>query len=188
MKLKHTLSLLSLATCAALSTSAFAQTVTFQGQITDAICTTVVAGTNNVVTLLPRSAADFPNVGDSNGVTDFNVVLSGCNPDDKTYRINFSNGAADGNGYLPNLTGTSAGYAFELLNSAGTGRIEVTTTAATTSGPYDADDAGVLAVGGNATLPYKVRYVRTDTDSSGNPVTRNNGTVIATATMTVQYQ
>jgi len=188
MKMKHTLSLLTLATCAALSTSAFAQTVTFQGEITDSICTSVTTGTGNVVTLLPRASTDFPSVGSFQGETNFNVILSGCNPATATYRINFSNAAADANGYLPNLTGTSAGYAFELRNGGGTGRIEVTTSAVATSGPYDPDDAGVVGVGGGATLPYRVRYVRTDTDSSGNPVAPNNGTVIATATMTVQYQ
>jgi len=185
MKLKHALSLLSLATCAALSTSAFAQTtVTFTGTITDSVCTTAVAGNNNTVKLPQQSKSDFTNGGGVNataGSTKFDVVLSGCVPAVATYRINFSDPSADANGYLPNATGASTGYGFVLFDANDTNPIKFTTAAANTSGPFDPNDPGVTGTNGAATLSYYARYIQL----SANPTA---GTVESTATMTVQYQ
>jgi len=183
MKLKHTLSLLSLATCAALSTSAFAQqTVTFKGIITDSVCTSVVAGNNNIVELPQRSTGDFPSVNSISGATKFDVVLSGCTPASATYRVNFSHATATGAGYLPNATGLSSGYGFALsADAAGTNQIKFTPAAAGTGGPFDGNDPGVNSTTGAATLSYYAHYVRLG-------ATTNIGTVESTATMTVQYQ
>jgi len=187
MKLKHTLALLSLATCAALSTSAFAQdTVQFTGSIITNACGSVTVQGGSTVNLPPRAHSNFgPNVGDGTGDTPFTVELDQCAPLPRTFAINFSNASASTagptQGFIMNTGVTNVGY--ELRNPASGLHINFTQVANSPSGPFDANTptTGNVNTPGPHTLNYTVRYVRT------NVATLGVGPTNATATMTVQY-
>jgi len=181
MKLKHTLSLLSLATCAALSTSAFAQTVTFNGEIVDSACA-AVAGSSNVVTLPQQAVSDFPADGAVAGLTAFKVVLTGCKPLNKTFAVNFSSpGNIVTGGYLGTIG--AGGLAYELLNSSGA-HINFTAAANSSTGGFDTNtpNTGVVTTSGPHELNYQVQYIK---PAGSAAVTA--GTTTQTAMMTVQY-
>jgi len=176
MKLKHALSLLSLATCAALSTSAFAQTVQFTGEIVDQACGTVEANDGNAVVLPQQSVSDFPATGTRRGGTAFNVKLENCRPPNATFSVAFSHVSDVANGYLTNIG--AADVAYELTNDtdqhipfylgapSSTATIDPNSPTGTGAGPH--------------TLAYKIWY-RSTADTVGAGVTNK------TATMTVQY-
>jgi len=176
MKLKHTLSLLSLATCAALSTSAFAQTVQFTGEIVDQACGTVIANGGAAVVLPQQSVGDFPVAGTRIGETEFSVDLDNCKPAGSDFAVAFSHASdVDGNGYLTNIG--AANVVYELTNTndqqipfysnvTSTTPIHANTPRGTGAGPH--------------TLDYKIWY-RSTANTVGTGVTDK------TATMTVQY-
>jgi len=175
MKLKHTLSLLSLATCAALSTSAFAQTVTFDGEIVDQACGTVVANNGAAVVLPQQSVSDFPTSGTRQGATNFSVELDNCKPPAATFAVAFSHADTDGNGYLANIG--AANVVYELTNTSDV-QIPFYTTVTSTTPIHAATPTGVGT--GPHTLDYKIWY-----RSTANVV--GTGVTSKTATMTVQY-
>jgi len=178
MKLKHTLSLLSLATCAALSTSAFAQsTVQFTGEIVDQACGTVVANGGAAVVLPQRSVTDFPATGTRQGGTAFSVELDGCKPANGTFAVAFSHASdVDANGYLGNIG--AANVVYELTNDSDQNIPFYQGVPNSTSPIHANTPTGVGA--GPHTLDYKIWY-----RSTANVV--GTGVTDKTATMTVQY-
>jgi len=177
MKLKHTLSLLSLATCAALSTSAFAQTVTFNGKIESEACGSVVANGGNAVTLPTQSAAAFTVLGTRQGGTAFDVALTSCAPPTGTFAVAFSHQDADTNGYLTNIGVT--GLAYELSNTNDANIPFYQGAPAPNSAPHVNTPTGIGA--GPHTLSYKIWY-------RSIAATVGTGDTTKTATMTVTYQ
>jgi len=178
MKTKYILSLLSLATCAATNTSAFAQsTVTFKGEIVEQACGSVSLAGGDTVTLPQQSRGDFAGVGSNAGQTPFSVDLDNCQPSSGTFALNFSNASADSAGVITN-TGVS-GIGYELINPVGEQRIPFTSTPNSSTGAFDANTPQVTGSGPH-TLNYAVRYIKLDT-AVGTGVTN------AVATMTVQY-
>jgi len=176
MKLKHALSLLSLATCAALSTSAFAQTVQFTGEIVDQACGDVEANGGNAVVLPQKSVSDFPTTGTREGETPFNVALNNCRPATATFSVAFSHASDVANGYLTNIG--AADVVYELTNDADQ-HIPFYLGAPSSTATIDPNAPTGTGVGPH-TLAYKIWY-RSTANTVGTGVTNK------TATMTVQY-
>jgi len=160
MKLKHALSLLALATCAAVSTSALAQTanVDFEGRILDTICTGIVAGDAGTVRLTGALVSEFPNVGDTAKLTRFPVELTGCDPATANYQINFSSPAAV-NGRLTNTVSALHAQNLSLQLRSDNGSILQFTAAPDTSRIPPGLDPGAN-ITGSGTVFYQVEYYR----------------------------
>jgi len=147
MKVKHALSLLSLATCAAFSSAVFAQasgTVNFNGRILDVTCTPTLGGPSTVgdtVTLPPATIADLDTAGDVFGETEFTFEMTGCDVHPSTTQVWFHFGGAnvDANGRLNPTSGTSK-VRFELRD--GLGSTTQIVAGGTAPGPNTAPGAG----------------------------------------------
>jgi len=175
MKLKHTLSLLSLATCAALSTSAL---VTFNGTIEASACGTVEVVGGDIVTLPTQSAAIFTAAGTRQGATPFSVKVDSCAPPTGTFAVAFNHQDVDeADGYLPNIGVT--GLVYELTNLADQQIKFYKNAPAPNTAPDPNTPTGLGA--GPHTLDYKIWY-RSIADTVGT------GSTSKTATMTVTYQ
>jgi len=179
MKLKHALSLLSLATCAALSTSAFAQnTVQFTGEIVSEACGDVEANGGAAVVLPQQSVGDFPQAGTRQGGTNFKVALDNCKPPTATFAVAFSHADVDtSTGYLTNIG--AANVVYELTNTSDVQIPFYQNVTSTT--PIHAATPVTPTGAGPHELEYKIWY-RSTADTVGTGVTNK------TATMTVQYQ
>jgi len=181
MKLKHTLSLLSLATCAALSTSAFAQsTITFNGLIEDSACGSVTVDGGATVTLPTQSASSFSAAGTRQGGTPFKVTVNNCQPTTGTFAVAFSHTDADSaTGYLTNIG--VAGVAYELTNTSDAHIDFYQNAPSPNSAPHANTPTGGPGSAGPYELNYKIWYVST-------AATVGTGATTKTATMTVTYQ
>jgi len=188
MKLKHALSLTSLAVCAALSSAAFAQSasptapaksgsavVFFEGYVVDELCT-VEAGNGNYVTLPTVPKAKLAKLGDIAGEIDFEVKLKGCKPEEGTVQINFSDNTAE-NGRLPNTYTTGAkNVSLEISSAIG----KTLYVGKNVAGKVDLGiDPGFEIKQGSGKGVYKVAYFAEGESTSGR--------VQAGATMTVNY-
>jgi len=179
MKLKHTLSLLALATCAAVSTSALAQTATvdFEGRILDTICSGIVAGDAGTVRLTGALVSELPGVGDTAKLTRFPVELTGCDPETANYQINFSSATA-ANGRLPNVAGVNRAQGVSLQLRSDNGSILQFTNAPDTSRIPPTLDPGE-DIAGTGTVFYQVEYYREGALTAGD--------YRASATMTLTF-
>jgi len=123
MKLKTSLSLLSLAICAAASTSAMAQssgTLNIEGFISPVSCTPqLTATTGNTLKLPDAVLTDLNANGAFTGQTEFKFEASGCTTVgvDNMW-VHFSGANVDANGRIRPTTGTQ-NVRFELLNGLG---------------------------------------------------------------------
>jgi len=125
MKLKTTLSLLALASCAALSTSAMAQstgTIELKGFISPVSCTPKLSGGSiqgNTLSLPDAVLTDLNANGAFTGQTEFKFEATGCTTVgvDNMW-VHFSGTNVDGNGRIRPTTGTQ-NVRFELLNGPG---------------------------------------------------------------------
>jgi len=179
MKLKHTLSLLALATCAAVSTSALAQqaNVDFEGRILDTICTGIVAGDAGTVRLTGALVSELPNTGDTAKLTRFPVELTGCDPNTANYQINFSS-TSQLNGRLPNASGNNPANGLSLQLRSDNGSILQFTSAPDTSRIPPGVDPGA-DIAGSGTVFYQVEYYNEGGLSAGE--------YRASATMTLTF-
>jgi len=125
MKLKHTLSLLALASCAAISTSAMAQstgTLDIKGFISPVSCTPQLTGgaiNGNTLSLPDAVLTDLNANGAFTGQTDFTFKVDACTTVgvDNMW-VHFSGANVDANGRIKPTTGTQ-NVRFELLNGPG---------------------------------------------------------------------
>jgi len=181
MNTKHVLSLTALAVCAALSTSAMAQTnIDFEGRVVPDSCNITVNGSGTTVTIPDITVTQMgTTIADvAANETGFNLHLSGCVPASGTAQVNFSQATAT-NGRLTNTAGTATGVSLQLRSSNDTA---LTVTTAPLTSPVAAGiDPGAVVTGGTATVPYRVRYF----NEVGAGVTP--GSVKATAVATVNY-
>jgi len=123
MKFKTTLSLMTLASCAALSTSALAQsngTLTINGFISPVSCTPVLSGTGisgSTLTLPDAFIEDLDAVGKTTGATAFTFDWSDCTTSlgVNNVWVHFHGATVDGTGRL-NPTSGSPKVQFQLLN------------------------------------------------------------------------
>jgi len=179
MKLKHTLSLASLAVCAALSTSAAAQTVVnFEGFVVDEACT-ITAGANNLVTLpvVPLSALNAPNA--NTGHTEFTVTLKDCTKGAGNYQVEFSDPSAV-NGRLPNQAAGGAQDVSLVLISSANEWLTVDRWPTGTRVAAAIDPGITVDATGNGSGIYKVAYVADSASATA-------GKVEAKATMTTNF-
>jgi len=182
MKIKQVASLTALAVCAALSTSAMAQSVVnFEGYVVDEACT-ITAGTGNLVTLPVVSLSSLATQGASAGLTAFPVKLENCKKNgttqDGTYQVEFSDPSAV-NDRLPNqAAGGAADVSLRLLSNENEW-LDVARWPTGNTRPV-AEDSGVVVTGGTGVGTYKVEYV-----ADSNNVTA--GKVEAKATMTTNF-
>jgi len=179
MKIKHALSLASLAVCAALSTSAMAQSqVKFEGRVLDSICTGAVAGNGGTVTLTGVLTSALNGEGKVAGLTEFPVKLTGCDPAGANYQINFSHGSANTAGRLPNVA--DAGNVSLQLLSRNDSVLRFTSAVDTSRLPLSVDPGVGLAAGQTeGTATYKVQYYAEGVATAGK--------VNASATMTLTF-
>jgi len=197
MKLKTTLSLLALASCAALTTSALAQssgTLNINGSISPVSCTPVLSGANlngNTLTL-PDAHIDVLNTSQTAGDTAFTFDWAGCTTSLGVNNawVHFGAGGSniDGTGRIVPTAG-SQNIRFELTNGLGgtpiaaggpvtTGLLNPTaaqgTSAAFSGAQTDTNRA--------ASKTYAVRYYRQNT-----LVAADIGPVSSTVAYTVKY-
>jgi len=193
MKLKHALSLLSLATCAAISTSALAQTgtITVNGKVIADSCTpnitgggTSVTGTapNFTVTLPDVSSASLSSAGATAGDTAFTLELTGCTLSAGTTQMwaFFSGGNVNPTTGRLNNTGSSLDVSFQLTNGFGGAPIIAGGSAAGAPGAGQGSSATFSA--GSASKQYAVRYYANSGLPSGAA-----GNVSSSVTYNIQY-
>jgi len=193
MKLKTALSVLSLASCAAISTSAMAQsgTLLINGSISPVSCTPVITGPNvngNTITLQPAFINDYATVGSTGGAEAFTFEWSGCSIAGVTnVWVHFGAGGAnvDGNGRIVPTTG-SQNMRFELLND-GTSGTPIVAGGTAGAQPNASQGSAVAFTGGpnpnwTASKTYAVRYY------ANQPLTiADAGAVESSVTYNVQY-
>jgi len=183
MNTKHVLSLTALAVCAALSTSALAQTnIDFKGKVVPDSCTITVDGSGTTVNLTDVTVTQMGTASGTVTANEktFTLNLSGCVPAAGTAQVNSSQATA-ANGRLTNTTGTgyATGVSLELRSSNGS---PLTVTSAPVTSPVSvATDPGGAISTGSGDINYKVRYY----NEAGSSVTP--GLVEATAVATVNY-
>jgi len=194
MKLKHTLSLLSLAICVAASTCALAQTgtVTINGEIIADSCTANItssggsgSGGNFVVNLDQVSYGIFNAGGVTAGDKPFTIELTGCTTSAGTTSMwaHFTGANVNGNGRL-NTTGT-ADVTFELTDGFG-GTPIVAGGSAGAGGPGANQGTGATFTGTNpnrsASKQYAVRYYAESALAASDA-----GTLSSVVTYNIQY-
>jgi len=126
MKLKTSLSLLALASCAAISSSAFAQStgnLEIKGFISPVSCTPNLTGgaiSGNTLTLPDAFIDSLNSSGATAGQTEFTFELSGCTTSTgiNNMWVHFSGTNVDGSGRITPTSGSN-NIRFELLNGPG---------------------------------------------------------------------
>jgi len=186
MKLKTSLSVLSLAVCAAVGGAAQAQsfgTLTITGFINAMGCTPSLNGsslTGATLNLDDAQATDLANPGDTTGEKEFTFQLSGCSTGTvNNMWVHFSGGNVDTEGRLRT---NNSNVRFELLDGPGGTAIRAGGVAGN-AGPA-ANQGTATAFGGSnptrsAVKTYAVRYYAqnaltpTDTGHISSQVTYN---------------
>jgi len=177
MKVKHTLSMLALAACAALSTSVMAQnapTVTITGEVGSDICNITVNGTSNLQ--MPKiSISQIPTVGSTAPGTTLDVTLDNCASHVSSAQINFSSVNARGDGRVD--SGVN-GVSIQVYSPSNNQQTFVTASASNDKDRRNAYE--VVVSGGRAQLRYGVRYYRESMAAA-------TGQLNATLQLTVAY-
>jgi len=179
MKVKHTLSLLALAACTALSTSAMAQSsITIIGEVGSDICDVNVNGSSTASITLPKvTTAQLSQVGATAGDTSFAVALRNCDTSVVSQvQINFNSNNAN------SITGRIAsGVNNVSLQVIGGGR-QIAATTSPQDGLVSGDYSAQVNSLGDANLSYTVRYYR---EAGTGAIT---GTVNAVTNLNVRYR
>jgi len=190
MKLKHTLSLLSLAICAAASTSALAQTGTIDisGNITSTGCVPSLSGsvTGTTVNLDSVSITSMTG-GVGVGEKPFTFDFTGCDviPSTTQVWVHFSGANVDGNGRITPTAGSN-NVRFQLKDGLG-GAVIVAGGAVPSGGaPGAGQGASVGFTGVNPNMEahktYAVEYW-----SAAALTSSDAGAVSSSVTYTVVY-
>jgi len=196
MKLKTTLSLLALASCAAISTSALAQstgTLNIEGYISPVSCTPSLSGSGlsgNTLKLPDAFVDELDTAGKTTGETPFTFSWSGCTTSlgVNNVWVHFHGTNIDGAGRLTPTSG-SGKVRFELLNGSGGTPIVAGGTAGNVApnasqGTAAAFDPPAPATTNrSASKTYAVRYYA---DQALNALA-DMGTVTTTVTYTAKY-
>jgi len=171
MKLKTTLSLLALASCAAISTSALAQStgsINIKGNITPVSCSPSISGGTSpyTVTLPDANIGQFSSAGATASPVAFTFEWSGCTTGAITSAwVHFGNGGTnvDTDGLIIPTAGTNK-MRFELLDGLTGPRVRAGGTAGST-GPGVNQGTAATFTGADpsktATKTYAVRYYAT---------------------------
>jgi major type 1 subunit fimbrin (pilin) len=164
-------------------TFAFAQsanTINFQGEVTDQTCQVTINGNAaNPTVLLPTvPSTSLANAGDTAGQTTFQIAVSDCAPmaADQSLKTVFVGNQVTAAGNLGN-TGTATNVALQLLDPA------------TPASPFDLASAGGYAATGlkllqgdtSASYDYAVRYI---SEAGG----ATPGSVLGSVQYAVSYQ
>jgi len=172
MKLKHSLSLLALASCAAISTSAMAQsnsTLNIAGNISSVSCTPQLTGgaiNGNTLTLPDAYIGDLDAADKTAQETAVTFTLNGCATHGSIGNVwvHFSGSNIDSAGRL-NLTtspsaATSAKLRFQILDGVGGAPIVAGQAAGAQPGTGQGTAVQFTGTGPNrsATKTYAVRY------------------------------
>jgi len=174
MKLKHTLSLLALASCAAVSTSAFAQstgTLNIKGAISPVSCTPNLSGglmSGNTLTLNDALISQYTAAGAFGGETTFNFEWTGCTVAGgiQNVWVHFDGNTDPDGRIIPATTAVNnspGNMRFQFLNGPGGAIIKAGLAAGTQPGTDQGTAATFSGTPGNmtATKQYAVRYQST---------------------------
>jgi len=172
MKLKNSLSLLALASCAAISTSALAQssgTIDVKGNILPVTCSPTVNGGSGgayTVNLPDVHVGQFTGAGSTAGAVEIKFEWTGCTTGAITNAwVHFGDGGSnvDGDGLIIPTAGSNK-MRFELLDGLTGPRVRAGGTAGTTGpGLNQGTAAGFTGADPSkvATKTYAVRYYAT---------------------------
>ncbi|WP_256233603.1 MULTISPECIES: fimbrial protein [unclassified Pseudomonas] len=159
----HMKKLIALAIVAVPGFAAAADTITFQGEVTDQTCTVTINGTQgNATVLLPVvPASSLAAANSTTGVTPFTLGVTGCSTTGaQSVKARFLGHNVDGDGNLSNIATASpaTNVALQLLESSGGAVIDLSggvVSAATgislggaTSGSHDYAVQYVSVLGG----------------------------------------
>jgi len=179
MEIKKTLLLLGMLTCAAVGTSAVAQsTITIVGEVGSDICDISINGSSMATIQLPKVyATQLANMGDTAGDTDFSVDLSKCDTGQVSQvQMNFSSPSVD-----PITNRVNTGVNLVSLQILG-GGIQIVATRTPKDDLTPGDYSESVDPNGAARLTYTARYYR-------EPGTGSiNGNVSAVVNLTVAYK
>jgi len=162
------------AMCAIFASSVQAQqaVVTIQGSLMSVSCTATVNGGNPVILPMAKQT-DFPNVGNTTGITSFVVNVFGCNVNSGTVKAYFYANHVSG-GRLNITSGGGSGWQYQLLPATGNNQLNVQTS----STPADNSvDPGANISGTSANITYRVRYY----NSAGSMTPGNGNTTVNVA-------
>lgn len=163
MKMKKLLVMMG--TCVYVS-SAYAapdNIITFQGEVTDETCSVAVNGEDAtpVILLETVSKSDLAKSGDTAGLTQFDIAVSGCTGNASGVSIStvFVGNQVTANGNLGN-TGDATNVEVQVLDSSGT---EINFT----GGHTDANALDLAANEKASSATYKVQYYATGAATAG---------------------
>jgi len=179
MKVKHTLSLLALAACTALSTSAMAQSsITIIGEVGSDICDVNVNGSSTATVRLPKvTSTQLANPGQTAGDTGFAVALRNCDTSVVSQvQMNFSSSSAS------SITGRVASGVNNVSIQVLGGGTQVAATTVASDALVPGSYSGFVNAAGEANLNYVARYYR---EPGAGAVT---GTLNAVVNLTVAYR
>jgi len=197
MKMKHALSLLALASCAAVSTSAMAQSsgdLTIKGFISPVSCTPTLSGSGingNTLTLPDAFIEDLDTAGKTTGETPFTFAWDGCTTSlgVNNVWVHFHGANVDANGRLTPTTGSNK-VRFELLNDGTGGTVITAGGTASNAAPNAAQGTAAAfsppapaTTNRAASKTYAVRYYAAQAMSALADV----GPVSTTVTYTAKY-
>lgn len=166
----HMKKLIALAIIAAPGFAAAADTITFQGEVTDQTCTVTINGTQgNAIVLLPTVPANSLSAPNAvAGVTPFTLGVTGCSSSGaQSIKAKFLGHNVDTNGNLSNIAATSpaSNVALQLLETTGGAVINL-------SGGVVSATTGVdLSGATSGTHDYAVQYISVPGGATAGKVT-----------------
>ncbi|MET2950084.1 fimbrial protein [Vibrio owensii] len=177
MKLTQLVSILGFTLFTSSVLAASANTITFQGEVTDETCTVAVNGesASPVVLLETVSKSQLTNNGDTAGGADFDISISGCTGDVAgvpNISTVFVGNQVTGNGNLGN-TGSATNVEIQILDTSGSA-IDLT------GGFKGSNDLALAAGETSSTATYSAQYYATGAATAG--------TVNASLQYAVSYQ
>jgi len=147
--------------------------VTIQGSLMSVSCTATVNGGSPVV--LPQAKqSDFPNSGNTTGITSFVVNVFGCNVNSgASVKAYFYANHVSG-GRLNITSGDGSGWQYQLLPATGNNQLDVQTSSTPSNNSVD---PGAAISGAAANITYRVRYY----NSAGSMTPGNGNTTVNVA-------
>jgi len=185
MKTQHKLALVALAAGALFGTAAQAQQlINFESSVVQPACTPnldLSGGVDATINLPAVAGSSLKDIGMTAGEKTFVIDLTACGvglPSNAKARAYFYNATANAvtDGRLNKLSGTGAGWQYQLLSKSGPA---MTVGTSATVVP-DTSDVGVSISAGTGTLQYRVRYYRNDSIT--------NGSLVSNATYVLYYE
>ena len=179
-KITSLTSLVLILTVSGVTNAASTGTITFNGLLTANTCDVSVDGqTADATVVLPTVGINQLNAATKTaGQTGFNMALTNCSGTLETASAFFESGSSvdTATGRLKNLSGTATNVSLQLLDASSPSNavIPVGNQSQTINTVYK-DISG-----GNATLPYAVRYYAESATTAG--------TVVSNVVYSIQYK